>query len=379
MKRLSRRIPVTGAIAATVLSTLAGCSGWSDMLAGDRINYQQASAAPTLQVPQDLTKPPTDPKYVAPPATVLNGNAPQLSITQDGARTLGLPTASDPLGMHVAEDRDQHWLVVDGRSPEELWPELKAFWAANGFIITTDSPSTGVMQTDWAENRAKIPQDWFRKTFGKLVDGIYSSGTRDRFRTRVEHAADGSTAIFITHQGMEEESVGRYQETTRWADRPRDPNLELAFMGRLMEKFGLTNAQAKQLIVQARPAVERVARVDESSGAPVIIVNEPLERAWLRVGLALDRSNFVVDERDRPQGMFVVRYADPVKDNDHQGFLGKLFGRKPGSAPRGQPYRVSVRTASNGGTQVAVVDGNGQVDDSKQARHLLSLLQAQLS
>lgn len=376
MKRFHRRLPATGVIAATVLSTLAGCSSFTDMLAGDRVNYQQAGSAPSLQVPKDLSTPVVNQKYVAPPPNVL-GNAPQLSVTVEGTSTLGLPTARDPLGMHVEEDRDQRWLVVDGRTPEELWPELKAFWGASGFTVVTDSPATGVMETDWAENRAKVPQDWFRRTFGKLVDGIYSSGTRDKFRTRVERTADGSTAIFISHQGMQEQVVGRYQETTRWEDRPRDPNLEIAFMSRLMEKFGLTTPQAKQLIADARPATARVSRIDESNGVPVIIVNEPLDRAWLRVGLALDRSNFVVDDSDRQQSVFTVRYADPVKSVEREGFFGKVFGSKNDSDHQ-RAYRVSLKATSQG-TQISVVDGNGQTDSSKEARRLVTMLQAQLS
>jgi outer membrane protein assembly factor BamC len=378
MKRFHRRIPATGTLAAAVvLSTLAGCGSLSSMLAGDRVNYQKADAAPTLQVPTDLSSPKIDQRYVAPPATVL-GNAPQLSITQEGTKTLGLPTARDPLGMHVEEDRDQHWLVVDGRSPEELWPELKTFWSDSGFAIVTDSPGTGVMETDWAENRAKIPQDWFRRTLGKLVDGIYSSGTKDKFRTRVERNADGSTSIYITHRGMEEKAVGRYEETTRWEDTPRDPQLELAFMDRLMNKFGLTKPQAQQLIADARPATARVVRLDESSGVPVIVVNEGLDRAWLRVGLALDRGDFVVDDSNRQQGTFTVRYADPVKSVEKEGLLGKLFTSKPNKNQQ-RAYHVSLRAASTGGTQVSVVDANGQPDTSAEARKIVTLLQTQLS
>jgi len=383
MKRFQCRLPYSGTmatlVAGTALATLAGCSTLTSALGGDKVNYSQAATAPSLQVPSDLAKPKADQQYVAPPVAVVSPG-PQMSVTQDGNQTLGLPSAQDPLGMHVSQNRDQHWLIVDGRSPQELWPILEKFWGDNGFELSTDTPSIGVMETNWAENRAKIPQDWFRKTFGKLVDGIYSSGTRDRFRTRVERAPDGSTAIFITHRGMEEVNTGYQGETTQWQDRPRDPNLEIAFMGRMMETFGLTNAQAKQLITQAKPAAERVVTVDASSGVPLIVVNDSLDRTWLRVGLALDRSDFVVDSSNRSKSVFMVRESDPARDSErHSGLFGKLFGGSKTDAAGKTAYQVTLRALADGHTQIAVLDASGRPDTSRQARRLVTFLQAQLS
>lgn len=372
--------PAMAVLALSTVASLSGCAGLKDKLAGDKVDYSTATSVPDLKVPAGLAQPKVESQYVAPPIAAVS-NGPQMSVTQDGAKTLGLPTAQDPLGMHVVKDTDQQWLIVDGRAPEELWPVLKTFWADNGFVISVDSPATGVMETGWAENRAKIPQDWFRRTFGKLVDGIYSSGTRDKFRTRLERTADGGTAIFITQHGMVEQDVGtgNTSSTTRWVDSPHNPQLELAFMGRLMERFGLTNAQAKQLILAARPADARVVTLDTRSGAPVLRVNEPVDRAWLRVGLALDRSDFLVDESNQQTGTFVVRYSNPVSDNARtSGFFGKFFKGSP-TKGSGAPLHVTVRPDNGGSAQVMVLDGNGQPDSSREARNLVTLLKAQLS
>lgn len=381
MKRFQRRLPYQGAIAAaavsSVLVSLAGCSGLSDTLAGDKVDYSHATSAPTLQVPKDLSAPKIDQAYVAPPIAAV-GTGPQMSVTPSGGKTIGVPSANDPYGMHIAEDRTQRWLVVDGRTPEQLWPLLKDFWQENGFVLSTDAPMTGVMETDWAENTAQLPNDWFRRLLGKFATHIYSTGTRDRFRTQVQHAADGSTAIYITQSGMVEKSVGREGETTRWVDRPRDPNLELAFMARLVEKFGLTDAQAKQLIAQAHPVVARVVSIDTSTGQPVIVVNEALDRTWLRVGLALDRSDFLVDDSNRETGVFTVHYTDPVKDNErHSGLFGKLFGK--GKPAKALPLLVKLQSGADGSTRIGVENAQGQPDDSKEAQHLVAVLKQQLS
>ncbi|MEC4511785.1 outer membrane protein assembly factor BamC, partial [Klebsiella pneumoniae] len=147
------------------------------------VNYKDTPSAPALSVPKDLSAAQQDQRYVAPPASLALGGAPQRAVTAAGNATEGTPNAQDPLGMHVERDGDRRWLVVDGRTPEQLWPQLQAFWQENGFTLTTDAPATGIMSTDWAENRANIPDDWFRRTIGRVIDFAYSSGTRDRFRT----------------------------------------------------------------------------------------------------------------------------------------------------------------------------------------------------
>ena len=237
--------------------------------------------------------------------------------------------------MHIERDGDRRWLVVDGRSPEQLWPQLQEFWQENGFALKTDAPATGIMTTDWAENRANIPDDWFRRTVGKVIDFAYSSGTRDSFRTLVSRGASDTTDISITHSAMEEMLTGQDKTSSRWEERPRDPALEALFLTKLMEKFGLTEAQSKQLLTDARPATAP-ATIDMNAGASTLDLQESFDRAWLRVGLALDRTNFTVDNRDRAKGIYYVRYADSMQELKtrrpvRQAVLQRQFVEEAGS------------------------------------------------
>jgi outer membrane protein assembly factor BamC len=379
MKRSALPLHATRMAAlALALVTLAGCDTLSDWFASDRVNYKDTSTAPPLKVPSDLqAAQEPKPQYVAPPTSVALGGAPKLIETQAGNAVEGVPNAQDPLGMHVERDGDHRWLVVDGRSPEQLWPQLESFWQDNGFVLKTDAPATGIMQTDWAENRANIPDDWFRRTIGKVIDFAYSSGTRDRFRTLVTRGAQDSTDISITHSALEEVLTGQDKTSSRWVERPRSPALEALFLAKLMEKFGLTDAQAKQLLVDARPATAPVT-VDIADGTATLDLQEPFDLAWLRVGLALDRTNFAVDNQDRAKGIYYVRYADSAAELKKEGLLGRLFG---GSKPKkpGQEFLVNVRQTSDTVTQVAVLDANGQVDTSSNAQHIVSLLHSQLN
>jgi outer membrane protein assembly factor BamC len=364
-------------ISAALLAvcSLAACDTLDNYFAGDKVDYSTASAAPSLAVPPGLSTPTLDKQFTAPPATAALGGVPDRIKTVSGNLTVGVPSQGDPLGMHVEHDAKQSWLVVDGRTPEQLWPQLNDFWTKNGFVLTTDSAPTGVLETDWAENRAKIPDDWFRKSIGRLLDSVYSSGTRDRFRTLVERGPNGTTDIFITHHGMEEVSTGQDKETTRWVDAPRDRNLEIAFTKRLMETFGLTTEQAQQLVAQA-PAVDRVQTQADGS-ASTLILREPFDRAWLHVGVALDRSNYTVASSDKGRGLYTVSYVDLAQETKADGLLSKLFGSKTSRPQPGKQYLVSVKPVDNG-AQVAVIDPSGQPDGSSDAKRLVTQLHSQL-
>ncbi len=367
---------VQASVMALALGALAGCDTLNDYLAPDRVNYKATGSAPPLAVPKDLTSVPVNPSYVAPPTNAGLGSAPQRAVTAAGNATEGQPNAQDPYGMHIERDGDHRWLVVDGRTPEQLWPQLKEFWADNGFALKTDAPQTGILNTDWAENRANIPDDWFRRTIGRVIDFAYSSGTRDSFRTLVTRGPDGTTDISITHSAMEEVLTGpQGGDSSRWVERPRNPVLEAVFLAKLMEKFGLTDAQSKQLLANAKPATAPATVV---AGATLDLA-ESFDRAWLRVGLALDRTNFAVDNRDRSKGIYFVRYANSEAELKREGLFGKLFYGGATAAKPGKEFLVSVHANGDAQTQVAVVDANGQVDTSSDAQRIISLLHTQLN
>jgi outer membrane protein assembly factor BamC len=380
MKRSAFSLHATRlAVLALALGTLAGCDTLNDWFASDRVNYKATSSAPPLTVPSDLTASQSDQHYVAPPADAALGGAPQRATTAAGNKTFGMPSQQDPLGMHIERDGDRRWLVLDGRSPDQVWPQLQEFWSENGFSLKTDAPDTGIMQTNWAENRANIPDDWFRRTIGKVVDFAYSSGTRDSFRTLVTRGADGQTDISITHSALEEVLTGQDKTSSRWVERPRDPALEAEFLAKLMQKFGLTDAQSKQLLTDARSSTAPVSIALASDGGSTLDLAESFDSAWLRVGLALDRTNFTVDNRDRQKGIYYVRYADSMQELKREGLFGKLFAGDKKNSKQGQEYMVNVRPKTDSLTQVAVVDANGQVDTSTDAQHIVTLLHAQLN
>jgi outer membrane protein assembly factor BamC len=235
------------------------------------------------------------------------------------------------------------------------------------------------METDWAENRAKIPQDFIRNTIGKALDSLYSTGERDKFRTRLERGADGSTEIYISHRGMQEQLVGQQKDTTLWTPRPSDPDLEAEFLARLMSRLGVETSRAKATVasVQGQPAR---AKLVKAAGGGYVEVDEGFDRAWRRVGLALDRVGFTVEDRDRVQGTYFVRYVNPEQDakTGDKGFFGKLFSfGSDDAAKSAQRYRVLVK-GSGTASQVTVLNNDGKPEVSATADKILSLLNEQL-
>jgi outer membrane protein assembly factor BamC len=281
---------------------------------------------------------------------------------------------------HIERSGNQRWLVVNG-TPDKLWGQVKDFWQETGFLIKLDLPEAGVMETDWAENRAKIKEDGLRNLLGKVIDSLYSTAERDKFRTRLEPGTvPGTTEIFISHRGMYEIFITEGKDQTRWQPREPDPELEAEMLRRLMVRLGSDQKRADSEIAAARvKQVDRAKLTRGNDGAGTLEVQETFDRAWRRVGLALDRVGFTVEDRDRSKGLYFVRYVDPETDGQKKddGFLSKLAFWK-GSAPTSQTrYRIFVK--DNGPlTTVQVLSFEGGVDQSETSKKILSLLYDQL-
>ncbi len=327
--------------------TLGACS----VLETDKVDYKSAGKAPSLEVPPDLTQLARDTRYVVPGAAV---TASSFQVGQTVSQST--PTAASTVGdVRIERAGTQRWLVIN-RPADKLWDPVKDFWIENGFLLVMDQANLGIMETDWAENRAKIPQDIIRSTIGKLFDSLYSTGERDKFRTRLERNANGGTEIFISHRGMVEVYNSTAKDQTVWQPRAADPELETEFLRRLMVKLGVSEAQSKALVA-AGPVINS-AQVESVNGQPLVRLNDEFDRAWRRVGLALDRTNFTVEDRDRSKGIYFVRYVAPNSEKAEPGFFGKLFGAaKPANAP--QKFRISVLSQGNTSTvSVQNIDGS---------------------
>ena len=356
---------------------LAACSTTTTT----EVDYKSAQRGNALEVPPDLTKLSNDGHFSI-PGEATSAAAYQKDQTAGQAQP---ETAVNAVGdVQIKRDGNQRWLSVN-RPPAQIWNAVRTFWENNGFVLTTDNQRLGIMETDWAENRAKLPQDIIRSTLGKMFDALYSTGELDRFRTRLERNAQGGTDIFISHRGMEEVYSTNDKSATRWQPRPVNPELEDEFLRRLMVALGVSKERAAAM-VQANPHVPAKAATAPSaspaaaaaaaSGVAIegdaLVLSEDFERAWRRVGLSLDRTGFSVEDRDQKAGVYDVRYVPLVApDAKKPGVLTRLFKK----APETQSVHYQVRVQPQGGrVMVRVYDAQGNAAPARDGNHILQVL-----
>ncbi|NML29739.1 outer membrane protein assembly factor BamC [Paraburkholderia antibiotica] len=391
---------------------VAGCGTSSP----NKIDYKSDSRSRqvSLAVPPNMIDETADQRSLPPQGGETSLSA--LKQVQAQAPSSGNAQAVVPAvqGMHIQRDGTESWLVIDNKSPDQAWPQIRRFWQEQGFLLVVDQRDKGVMETDWNETHAQINDGLIRNTLSKAMGNSYVTSERNKFRTRLEKAPSGGTYVFVSQKGMREAITGTNNDSSQWQPKPNDPALEQEYLKRLMASLALADSRAQSGGSQNEelsPAGAQVAPNAATAGAksaaaataaqnvalaaqqPMpdadaagtsaqlssteLTLGEPYDRAWLRVGLALDRSNFTVDDRDATHGLYFVRYVDP-KDmtSAEQGFWSQVFhGKKEKVAKQ---YRVNVRAVTPNQTRVAVVDDKGQIDESPQAKQIMSLMAYQL-
>lgn len=357
-----RRLGFAWPVAVVCLASLSACS----VLQEDKVDYTSAKRVSTLEVPPDLTQLNRESRYAMP------GGVVTASGYQAGTPKQTVVTAASEVGdVRIERAGNQRWLVVK-RPADKLWLPVQDFWKENGFVLIQNQETLGLMETDWAENRAKLPQDFIRNTLGKMLDSLYSTGERDKFRTRIERNAAGETEIYISHRGMIEVYADKAKDTTIWQPRAPDAALEAEFLRRLMVKLGVSQEVAKAQVASA-PAPSRARLVGAANAPTAVEIDDSFDRAWRRVGLALDRTGFTVEDRDRAKGIYFVRYVEPADPSTKEpGLLSKLFSSsKPDAKP--QQYRVHLQ-GNDRLTTLAMQNSQGEPDASATAVRIMKLL-----
>ncbi len=368
------------AILAAAPFILAGCSTMESLnpFESKRIEYRTAQPGAALEVPPDLTPPRYDERFRVTGVATLSGvSAASRSAALSGAGGV-LPSVS---GVRIERAGTERWLVVNA-APEVVYGRLREFWSSLNLSLVVDDPRIGIMETDWAENRARIMDDPVRRVIGRVFDSVYSSGTRDKYRVRVERGANNTTEIYVAHRGLEEKNIGSStQPAFRWEPRRPEPEFEAEILKRMLVFLGSPREQAQQVaqaaVAPAQPRTEQAVIVG-TGASQRLSMNDAFDRAWRRVGLALDRVGFTVVDRDRTAGTYFVRYADPeMLARSEPGLLDRL--RFWGSSERAtaEQYRILVKENA-GKSEVAVLNAQGNPDGSPIAERIIKLLHEQL-
>jgi outer membrane protein assembly factor BamC len=411
MSEFHQRLAVRGVALLMAGGLVAGCSTPSPT----KIDYRSDGKAKqsSLAVPPNMMDETSDQRSLPPQGgeTSLSALKQVQTDAPPSDTTQVLPQVP---GMHIQRDGTESWLVIDSKTPDEVWPQVRRFWQEQGFLLVVDQRDKGVMETDWNETHQKISDGLVRNTLSWATGNSYVSAERNKYRTRLETSPAGGTYVFISQKGLSEQLSGSNNDNTQWVPSPNDPALETEYLKRLMmtlasAKPGVPDAQiadeaeakakanatdakskgpdaaaaavAAQNVADSGRASGRSASSSSDSGGQYtsteLTLSESYDRAWLRVGVALDRANFTVDDRDRTKGIYYVRYVDPRDmTSDEQGFWNQIFhGRKEKVAKQ---YKLNVRAVTENQTRVAIVDDGGQIDSSRPAREIMSLVISEL-
>ena len=372
MKSLLSPTPLRLSTLALATLLVSGCTVLNPF-SGEKVDYKTSAAkSKPLEVPPDLSQLSRDSRFQAQGGVISASTAAAAGTAQPGVVATAAVAVLARGDIRVERAGQARWLVVP-QAPEQLWPQLRTFWEQRGFVLQTDDAAIGVMETNWAENRSKLPNDVIRNTLGRLVGNLYDTGERDLFRTRIERTATGSE-IFVSHRGAEEVYVGERRDALTWRARLSDPQLEAEMLSRMMVALAPKEPQAQALAaVSAATDGPPRARMLDGQPAPTVEVDDPLDRAWRRVGLALDRGGFTVEDRDRAGGLYYVRYVDPKSaGKEEPGFFAKLF-RSSSASMAPVRYRVSLKSVG-AKTQVSVLTSAGAPETGENGKNIASLL-----
>ena len=396
MNRMSRAMtprwlhPVATSLSLAL--ALSACSSVEQAL-GDKVDYKaNAQKTANLEVPPDLTPLQRDGRYKPQRGQAVTASG-MATLQQEQAKEEANPlVAPNQVGnIRVERQGQERWLVVP-LPPEQVWQQVKDFWTDAGFNLTVENPVAGVMETDWKENRARLPDDIIRRTLGKVLDSIFDSGFRDRFRTRIERVGE-NTEIYVSHKAIEEMARGGPADGFKWETRPADPQLEAEILTRIMVRLGSREEQAKKAVESAKPAAAASAASSAAVKSPtsaerplapgvsvkgdVLTVQDNFERSWRRVGLALDRTGFTVEDRDRSLGLYFLRWLDPRgAGKEEPNWLVKLF---KGDDLTRFPKQLRLKLSTVGdSTQVRVLLNDGQAAPADLAGKFLTQLAPEL-
>jgi outer membrane protein assembly factor BamC len=387
----------------TLCLMLGGCTVVGDWFSSDRTDYKGASKrTQPLEVPPDLTQLQKDSRYLPQGGVVNASDLSKGGATQGGSQGAVVPGTPEVAlaaagNLHLERAGDQRWLSTQ-EAPEIVLPKVRDYWLSRGFKLTVDEPKTGVLETDWVQSRTKLPGDMIHNFLNSLVDNLSDSGLRDRYRTRLERRPDGGTEIYITHFGAAEEVTGNrdsvHDGNVTWVPRKSDPGLEAEQLSQMMLSLaGVSNSSVASTGAseagRAMPSASTKpsstggtgpngsARARLVSGQPgaTMQVDDNFDRSWRRVGLALDHGGFTVEDRDRAQGLYYVRYVDAKEAaKDEPGFFSKFTSwlGKSGPSAVGK-YRISIKAPGDSAT-VTVLNDQGQPDNSENAQRIVALL-----
>lgn len=363
----------TSAFLVTLLVLgLSGCA-----LFGDKPENSPVRLRETLEVPPDLARPASDDLAAVPPGGAAAYS--DYSAKTPAAKTVagasapaanGKATPAVPASNSVRLERDgiQRWLVVQD-TQDRVMERVRSHLASRNLALAIDDPKSGVFETEWKERKINLGTN----ALTRMLSSLQSTGLRDKFRFRIEPGrVAGTSEVYVSHLGLEEVLTGSNISgpSSTWQPRATDLQAEAEQLSALMTTFGLNENEAKAQV--GKVATGSARKVKDG----LVLQQQDMDTAWRRVGQALDRSGFAIEDRDRDRGVYYV--YDPSAG---AGKKNSLFGGWLSFGERAEViedrFQVVLK-AAEGGIGMQVLNVKGERTESKNGERLLEYLLQQL-
>lgn len=358
-------------LAVALILLLQACSNPA------RLVYEESSFGTPLEVPPDLTKPSiqddlsfldSEPDSKGTAASLAkNNSACSCEDTQ-----LNLPVLPVQEHIKIARDGAQRWLVLQGE-PRNIWPWIRGFWLKNDFKLSLEDPVIGLIETDWKQQRNNLPlegQAESKKVAEQdVIDSkIYAVPTKEKYRVRLDRGEQaGTTEVFLTHRGVELLTDGKL---IVWKLRPTDVELEAEMLTRMFVYLGNERKKLNAPLASTNQHLNIATLIKDESGHPILKIDIEFTRVWRRIGLILDRLDFIIEDRDRSVGTYHLRFKDVLKDEElkeEKGWFSSWFSSDTKESPN---LQVVLRDEGSS-THIAVRNPDGKFSSEEKATSLL--------
>jgi len=294
-----------------------------------KINYYSNKSVTSLEIPPDLTSPEMQNAFrLSEFVSDVKENYVDFSNdSQDKVKVL-----TTPVGIIVKKYGQMRWLEIN-KSPEEVWILAREFLKSQGFSLEKDNKKTGILETNFLENRPDIPETslgFIRSLLGRALDQQYTFASVDKYRIRIEPLENSTkTSLFLSLTSLEEmidpriDDPQRYGETA-WKYREKDLILETEMLYRLMVYLGGDDAKAKILEAKDEKNVNATV-MDSINGYAKLVFNLDTLDTWNRMSWAIDQNNIDIEDKDIKEKAF---YIVSVRTAD-KGIMSRLFGDEP--------------------------------------------------
>ena len=344
----------TGLALSLVLSA-SGCSwlfGDDGVFRDSSDDYRKARIEKPLELPEGIE------------AGIYNDSYAIPEISDRSALSGGFVVPSpEPMSDDIDRDAvrintlgNDQWILANG-SPGQIWPRLRSFFNINKLSLQRADAVTGVLETVWLQPSAE-------------------NALKERYRLRIDQGVQrGTSEIYILHA---DSSAGN----ERWPESSSNPQREQLMMQE-MAQFLANNTTGGSVSMLAQQAIDSSGRVtleQDGDAEPYVRLQLPFSRAWASLGRAIRKAGITIDDLDREQRIYYVRYDQEQQDDEEPGWFSSWFGDDDESENiTGQAYYIRMTDESSQTVEITVERQSGEPMDDGEADLILKLIKRHLS